>query len=324
MVTTRSQAQDSNRYSALDNSAGSQSRNKVVQNNGNGASQSNTQDSVNSGSTDSISTGFTHKSKMATTVATATADDDRYETMLRDKMEYYEPGCTTPWRKEPHYASVYEFRVAMGSALAEDSCLITEDGYAWLVDTVKDHRARLGDLSAIPLPMPQRPVFDATANKAARLQYNNDLTVYTKCRTWRNIGIKLLEEKYPECLNLKKGKFGLPLSVTLREAFDHVMDNANQDTDKRETFITLSDALNIKIKDFTHVPKGNSCAIYLDSIKHDVDRIDSLDVDPLSMKTLIMKCQQAIRTGVGERMDLLRTVDKAWETKYNGLPANID
>ena len=141
------------------------------------------------------------------------------------------------------------------------------------------------------------------------------MEVYTAASLWRKVGIKLLEEKFPGCLNLKYGEFRLPLSVSLCDAFDHVMDSNNDETDRRETYILLEAKLNEAIKNYTHISKSHSCAEYLDLVRKAIINIDSLELDLIPINTIIIKCQQAIRNGVGERKDLIRGVDNRWCTK---------
>jgi hypothetical protein len=178
----------------------------------------------------------------------------------------------------------------------------------------------MGDETAIPTIMPGRPQEPGEqASKYARSQYKIKSALYLACTQWRNAGITVLETIFPSCLNLKKGKFGLPASCTLKEAFEHVQDNANTLISKREAYIELEEELTEKAKIYEHVPKSSSCADYLDAIKEAKDYLDSLGVRAYPTEHLIMRCQQAIRNGVGERKDLIRIIDHDWEDKLTEL-----
>ena len=253
---------------------------------------------------DSSSTTSSMSGKSTNNV-TIDADD------LAARMEKCVPGITTTVKGKKDYAQVMRFRNTLGDALANLNCPIYDCGYSWLADTDKAHQERMGDVNAAPPNMPERPV-DPGENAASSLRrkHKKEEKHYLACTEIRTIGIKLLEQKFPSCLALKYKKRGLPINITLKDCLDYVLKTVNTEVSKREAFVRLrKHALNII---YTHTPNSDSCVLYLQSLETIKEDIDALDIATVPIDEIIVYAQIGIQSGIGERKDLIRTIDSKW------------
>ena len=129
---------------------------RIINNNNTNARDSSTDtdisavDSSSSSSDESIVSTKTIYCKMATSNPSMTMTGEKPEKALKNAMENVSPGSTKPIKRKPNYAEVTKLRETMGTALMSFSCPTKDLGYSWLVDSLNDHRARMGDETAIP------------------------------------------------------------------------------------------------------------------------------------------------------------------------------
>ena len=144
-----------------------------------------------------------------------TNTDDDLADAIAESMEAYKTNTTTTVEKDINLTHIVRFREAMGTALTELTCNRYSRGYAWLVDTADTHSKRMG-MPSVPLEMPTRPVVvGPTAGSTLYKQYKLDLKHHQQCKRLRVACLKLIEQKFPDCLELKKNRYGLPLDFTI-------------------------------------------------------------------------------------------------------------
>ena len=90
------------------------------------------------------------------------------------------------------------------------------------------------------LEMPMRPtVVGPTAGSTLYKQYKLDLKHYQQCEKVRVACLKLIEQKFPDCLELKKSRYGLPLNFTIQQAFDHLQEEHSTEVSKMEASLQI-------------------------------------------------------------------------------------
>ena len=127
----------------------------------------------------------------------------------------------------------------MGTVLIELTYNWHSGGYAWLLDTADTHNKRMRAPSIL-LEMPTRPsVVGPTAGNNLYKQYKLDLKHYQKCKKVRVACLKLIEQKFPDCLELKRNRYGLPLNFTIQQAFDHLQEEHSTEVSRMEASLQI-------------------------------------------------------------------------------------
>ena len=146
----------------------------------------------------------------------------------------------------------------MGAALAQIPCASINGGFAWLSETIKGYRKLLGRNKANQPDMPTRPIeVTKDASNFQRQQYKKKLQLFQASTHWQNAGITLLEGKFPGCLHLMYTHQGLPLNITLTDAFEHIEANTNTEINKREAHLELRE----KLSTMTYAHKRNTTSV---------------------------------------------------------------
>ena len=177
---------------------------------------------------------------------------------LKSRMETIEPGITTI-NINPKYTDAVMFQETMGNAVAELAVECQTYGFSYLVDTTKRFKQRhpSGDEQE-PLDMPKPPVAPTRDERSSTAikRYRHNLIECKQAVHMKTIGLALLTEAFPNCLDLKETDFGHPPDFHLKDALAHVLDNTTSRSEQDKEFQGFQrDLLNLHCR---HDPKSNS------------------------------------------------------------------
>ena len=239
-----------------------------------------------------------------------TNTDDDLADAIAEAMEAYKTNATATIEKDINLTHIVRFREAMGTALTVLTCNRYSGGYAWLVDTADTHSKRMG-MPSKPPDMPVRPeVVGPTAGSTLYKQYKLDLKHYQQCKKVRVACLKLIEQKFPDCLELKKNRYGLPMNFTLQQAFEHLQEEHNTEVSKMEASLQIQ--RQVMAHSYTH-KDSLSCPTFLKQLEEDKEDIDILGTSTISYSHLILCAQQAFRDAL--KKSTVREIDADWKAE---------
>jgi len=84
--------------------------------------------------------------------------------------------------------------------------------------------------------MPTRPLeVPATATSGEYKQYKRELKHYLQYEKIRSAALGITKRKFPNELELKKTRLGLPLNFTIQDAFQHLEAEHGSELNRTET-----------------------------------------------------------------------------------------
>ena len=164
--------------------------------------------------------------------------------------------------------------------------------------------------------MPKAPDY---TNKTQVKVVKRALKHYQTCANIKEVGIKVLETCFPECLRLLKTDQGLPPHVALKNALAHVLDNTMDDTERQQEYLRYSDE--ITRLTYTHQPHSLSLPIFFGELErlHKLQHLVTPANDTgISYNSLKVRAHMRIFEGIGGRRDMVQ------ELKYTEEGSNMD
>lgn len=244
---------------------------------------------------------------------------------LIQRMERIDPGVAAP-QENPDCAEVIRFWNAMGDAIAELPCEEFESGHAGIVCSLAEHRARIGSTTATPPKMPRHPVDQSLdPDKTIRRAHAKTLKFCVGCEEVRDAGTSVPEKKFgPTCLDLLKvgtsvGRRILPLTTTLIEAFEHVLEETNSDLSKQELAMQLRDGIPAMANACVHTPSSDSWLKHTGELENAKAKIDAPDPSKLPIDDLIMCVQKGLRSALEDGAKELREISSEWTRALTAL-----
>lgn len=268
----------------------------------------------------SINSETTDNSSDSTSTMSSTAEDSCLISLetLKSKMETIEPGITTI-NSNPKYTDVVIFQETMGNAVAELAVEYQTYGFSYLVDTTKRFKQRHpAGTEQEPMDMPKPPVAPTREERSSTTikRYRYNLIEYKQAIHMKTIGLALLTDTFPNCLDLKETDFGYPSDFHLKDALAYVLDNTTCSSEQDKEFQGFQrDLLNLH---YRHDPKSNSIDKFFKSIQRLKKKQDLVASHPGAGQTyiqLISNAQTQVYEGVGGRKDLVHELKEKWNTK---------
>ena len=215
------------------------------------------------------------------------------------------------------------FQETMGNAVAELAVEYQTYSFSYLVDTTKRFRQRHPTgTEQDPINVPQPPVAPLRTERSSSTikEYRYNLVEYKQAIHMKTIGLTLLTETFPNCLDLKETDFGYPPDFHLKDAFAYVLDNTTSRSEQDKEFQGFQrDLLNLH---YRHDPKSNSINKFFKSIQKLKKKQDLVAPHPgagLTYIQLISNAQTQVYEGVGGRKDLVHELKEKWNTKEEKL-----
>lgn len=245
---------------------------------------------------------------------------------LTDRMERLCPGITSTVKGRDSFVNVLKFRKIMGDALRGIPCLKHSLGYSGSIDSEAMHQHRIGNNTATPPEMPERPEHKADdPDKNVRRAHGLKLKCCLACEQVRDAGIRAIEAKWPNSLEpLKDDLDVLDEETALKDCIEHVLKAADSEHGKRETPLALRKEVQKESDACQHETGSNSCIPFfkrMGTLKRDIDALE-LGPDKMPADELIPHCQQGLRGGVGTRKEPISDMDKEWKKELDALPSN--
>ena len=220
------------------------------------------------------------------------------------------------------YTDVASFQEIMGHALVTHPSDKSEHGYSFLVDSEEEHQSRTNSKDP-PEPMPNLPKEPDYTSKIVYKQYLSKKKHYHACKQVTDHSIELLEDKFPECLRQLRTNGQLPRTLTLKKAFEHILDNKLSLPERQKEFLKYTEQLSALT--YTHEPFSPSLAVYFGELEK-IRRLQHIVEPPgnhckgMSYPMMCMLAHLKIHDGVGGRKDMVQELQKAWKAQ---LPASL-
>ena len=171
-------------------------------------------------------------------------------------------------------------------------------------------------MPAPPVPLSREDRTDRTARKL----YAEDLKECREAAHMKAIGLSLLTETFPSCLDLKETSLGYPPDFHLKDALAYVLGNTTSRLEQDKEFQGFQrDLLNLQHK---HEPRSNSIDKHFKSLQKLKRRQDLAAPHPgtgLTYIQLISNAQTQVYEGVGGRKDLVHELKNAWSAQQAAL-----
>ena len=193
--------------------------------------------------TSSSSSSSASSSTASTTSSDSSTDTMQHENSTYDELvctlELLQENCTNPTNSKLDLTHIIRFRELLGTALAQVPCSKYSGGYAWLADDLNTYQGRIG--TAVGQPnMPTRPrEVPATATSSVYKEYKRELKHFLYCEKIRSASLGIIERKFPNELELKKTRLGLPLNFTIQNAFQHLEAEHGSELNRTETTLRI-------------------------------------------------------------------------------------
>ena len=88
---------------------------------------------------------------------------------------------------------------------------------------------------------------------------------YVACKQVTNHSIELLEEKFPECLRNLRSNGQLPHNLTLKDAFQHVLNRKLSLSERQKEYLKHTEQLSSL--NYSHEPFSPSLAVYFGELE---------------------------------------------------------
>ena len=130
--------------------------------------------------------------------------------------------------------------------------------------------------------------------------------------------IELLEDKFPECLRQLQTDGQLPRTLTLKKAFEHILDNKLSLPERQKEFLKCTEQLSALTH--SHEPFIPSLAVHFGELErirrlqHIVESPDS-EYKCMSYQMLCVLAHLKIHDGVGGRKDMVQESQSKWKAK---------
>ena len=135
--------------------------------------------------------------------------------------------------------------------------------------------------------MPTRPdKVPATATSSEYKQYKRELKHFLYCEKIRSASLGIIEQKFPNELELKKTRLGLPLNFTIQNAFQHLEAEHGSELNRTET--TLRIQKNVMTRAYIH---SSGCTAFLKGLEIDKEDVEILGTSEITYAHLIMCAQ---------------------------------
>ena len=152
----------------------------------------------------------------------------------------------------------------------------------------------------------------ATATSSEYKEYKRELKHFLYCEKIRAASLGIIERKFPNELELKKTRLGLPLNFTILDAFQHLEEEHGSELSRTET--TLQIQKEVMPRTYIH---SSGCTAFLKLLEIDKEDVEILGTSEITYAHLIMCAQQAFRNSL--KKSTIRDIDKEWKDERSWL-----
>ena len=124
--------------------------------------------------------------------------------------------------------------------------------------------------------MPTLPAEPNCADKVAHKKHQVTEKHHSAYAKITKMGKNLMEQRFPDCLRVKKTRGRLPTSLTLKDAFESVLDNTLSEREKHKEYLKYGEKLHALV--YSHKPGTRGLAVYLGQLER-LRRLQSI-VEP--------------------------------------------